>query len=126
MNNCLYYKGYSSFEFQSNLTIDHIPFILICLVTKGCSIETGVWIAEEGNKVGYLIAKKGPFQCAKNCALTNGCIAWTFDVSFSGCWLMSEDYNPNHKGEKDGWISGTKSCGEGKYRCRLNVFRNCK
>ena len=91
------------------------------MATKGCAIETGVWIAEEGNKVGYMEVKNGPAECASKCTSTNGCIAWTFKVSYSGCWLMSDS---NHKGEKDGWISGTKSCGEGKYRCRLNVFRN--
>ena len=79
-------------------------------VLKGCKIETGVYISGDVGNVGYIQAKNGQYECASKCASTDGCTAWTFKVSNSGCWLKSESSNT---GRADGWITGTKSCGEG-------------
>ena len=80
------------------------------LVLKGCKIETGVYISGDAGNVGYIKAKNGQYECASKCASTDGCSAWTFKVSDSGCWLKSDS---SKKGRADGWITGTKSCGEG-------------
>ena len=62
-----------------------------------------------GNNVGeWFLAKDGLDECASRCALTSGCVAWTFLVSNSYCWLKSDD---SVKVQLDGWITGTKSCG---------------
>ena len=50
----------------------------------------------------------GQNGCASLCALTEECVAWTFNVSGSRCWLKSDD---SSKSNADGWITGTKECG---------------
>ena len=71
-------------------------------------IETGVYIAAGNNVEGEFVVEDGPHECASRCALTSGCVAWTFLVSTSSCWLKSDD---SEKYQEDGWITGTKSCG---------------
>ena len=87
---------------------DHVSFTSF-FVSKGCKIQTGVYI-NRGNDVGYIEAKNGQYECASKCASTNDCIEWTFKISNSGCWLKSDASN---KDTEEGWITGTKSCGEG-------------
>ena len=77
---------------------------------KGCVIETGVYIAAGNNVgVGGVVVKNGRNECASLCASTEECIAWTFKVSESRCWLKSDD---SSKANADGWITGTKGCGK--------------
>ena len=71
-------------------------------------IETGVYIAAGNSVEPNFLAKDGPYECASRCALTSGCVAWTFHFLTSYCWLKSDD---SQKGQLDGWITGTKSCG---------------
>ena len=84
---------------------------MINSLSKECLIESGTFISA-GDDVAYMKAKNGVDECASKCATTIGCVAWTFKISTSGCWLKSY---ASRKGKKDGWISGTKSCGEGRY-----------
>ena len=51
---------------------------------------------------------KGQNECASRCAVTKECVAWTFKVSESRCWLKSDD---GSKSNADDWITGTKECG---------------
>ena len=76
---------------------------------KGCVTETGVYI-NAGNNVGVggIVVGNGQNGCASLCALTEECVAWTFNVSGSRCWLKSDD---SSKSNADGWITGTKECG---------------
>ena len=79
---------------------------------KACVIEPGVFITAGNNvKEGDV---NGPEECASRCALTSGCVAWTFLASDSYCWLKSD---ASEKGKSDGWITGTKSCG---FKCRCS------
>ena len=77
---------------------------------KECVMETEVFICN-GNDVGVkgFEVKNGQNECASVCALTEECLAWTFLVSASRCWLKSDD---SCKGNADGWITGTKECGK--------------
>ena len=74
-----------------------------------------------GNNVEeWFQAKDGLDECASRCALTSGCVAWTFRVSTSSCWLKSDD---SEKFQSDGWITGTKSCGfKSKYSKKSFVY----
>ena len=75
---------------------------------KGCAIETGVYISEGNNVVaGGMIVENGQNECAWLCSLYEECVAWTFKVSWSKCWLKSDD---SSKGKDDDWITGTKEC----------------
>ena len=72
----------------------------------------GVYIGA-GNNVGVqgIVVENGQNECASLCALTEECVAWTFNEHFenvSRCWLKSDD---SIKGNADGWITGTKECG---------------
>jgi len=80
---------------------------------NGCVIETGVYIYS-GNNVGKLHVENGTEECASQCALTEGCVAWTLDVHQSYCWLKSDDSN---KGEAEGWTTGIKECGSNENAC---------
>ena len=76
---------------------------------KGCVIERGVYITAGNNVgVGGVVVKNGQNECALLCASTEECLAWTFKVSESSCWLKSDD---SSKGHADGWITGNKECG---------------
>ena len=71
------------------------------------------------------MVKNGQDECASLCASTEECLAWTFKVSESSCWLKSDD---SSKGNADGWITGTKECGnrgmfELQVLCNNNMFR---
>jgi len=79
----------------------------------GCVIETGVYISA-GNNVGQLHVENGTEECASQCALTEGCVAWTLNVHQSYCWLKSDDSN---KGEAEGWTTGIKACGSNENAC---------
>ena len=82
---------------------------LIDSFLKGCIIEMGVYIGA-GNNVGVqgIVVENGQNECASLCALTENCVAWTFNISSSSCWLKSDD---SIKLNADGWITGTKECG---------------
>ena len=85
---------------------------LIDSFLKGCIIEIGVYIGA-GNNVGGqgFVVENGQNECASLCALTEECVAWTFNAwtfNASICWLKSDD---RIKGNADGWITGTKECG---------------
>ena len=87
-------------------------FLIINLIDsflKGCIIETGVYIGA-GNNVGFggTVVENGQNDCASLCALTEKCVAWTFHISTSSCWLKSDE---SIKANADGWITGTKECG---------------
>jgi len=84
---------------------------------SGCVIETGVYIAT-GNNVGDMYVENGIEECASQCALTDECVAWTFNVQSSYCWLKSDD---SSKGEEEGWTTGTKACGLSTYPHRLSA-----
>ena len=56
--------------------------------------------------------ENGTEECAAQCALTEGCVAWTLNVHQSFCWLKSDDSN---KGEAEGWTTGLKECGASTY-----------
>ena len=71
----------------------------------------GVYI-ESGNEVKHL-ANVDEKDCALQCSLTEGCIAWTFRISSSQCWLKSDD-SQKRKG-KD-WITGAKCGVPSKYQ----------
>ena len=71
-------------------------------------IETGVYIWMGNNVEEKFLAEGGQKECASRCALTIGCVGWTFQISNSYCYLKSDD---SKKGKSDDWISGTKSCG---------------
>lgn len=79
--------------------------------SKACIIENGVYIAA-GNDVKVMKVGRGHNECASNCASTKGCVAWTFKISTSYCWLKSDE---SSKGKAEDWMTGTKSCGLGKY-----------
>ena len=82
---------------------------LIDSFLKGCIIEIGVYIGA-GNNVGGqgFVVENGQNECASLCALTEECVAWTFKVSGSRCWLKSDD---SSKSNAHGWITGIKECG---------------
>ena len=71
-------------------------------------IETDVFIYAGNNVKDMFLAENGPDECASQCALTSGCVAWTFRISESYCWLKSDD---SEKGQAGNWITGTRSCG---------------
>jgi len=75
-----------------------------------CKIETGVYIERGNNVQGKYKYKIGQGECARKCASTNGCVAWTFSIASSTCWLKSD---ASQKGRGNGWITGTKACGYG-------------
>lgn len=79
--------------------------------SKGCKIENGVYIVA-GNDVKNITVESGHGECASNCASTKGCLAWTFQTSHSHCWLKSDE---SSKGKGEGWMTGSMSCGPGKY-----------
>ena len=57
-------------------------------------------------------------ECVLKCANTVECRAWTYKVSLlegkskHACWLKSDE---SRKGKDDDYITGTKSCGPGKF-----------
>ena len=59
-----------------------------------------------------MVVKNGHDECASNCDSTDGCVAWTLKISESYCWLKSAC---SDKVRKNGWITGTKACGSGRY-----------
>ena len=71
-------------------------------------IENGVYIESGNNVKDKFLAKPGYEECASQCALTPGCVGWTFNTFNSYCWLKADD---SKKGRGDDWITGTKSCG---------------
>ena len=75
---------------------------------KACVYETGVFINAGNNVKDTFLAENGPDECASHCALTSGCVGWTFKISDSKCWLKSDD---SEKSQARNWITGTKSCG---------------
>ena len=75
---------------------------------KACVIETGVFIWAGNDVRDKFLAEDGWEECASQCALTSGCVVWTFKISNSYCWLKSDD---SEKGSSADWITGTKSCG---------------
>ena len=85
---------------------------LIDSFSKGCIIQMGVYIGRGNNiAVGgkwWFVVENGHNECASQCTLTENCVAWTFNISSSSCWLKSDD---SIKVNADGWITGTKECG---------------
>lgn len=75
-----------------------------------------------GNDVGdgLIVVENGQNECASLCSSTEECVAWTFKVSGSKCWLKSDD---SSKGNNDGWITGTKDCGNySRGMCKSKSF----
>ena len=79
---------------------------------KGCVIEPGVFICAGNDLRTLTISNKEAgeehYECAMQCASTEGCVGWTFSIATLRCWLKSDD---SCKGNLDGWISGNKDCG---------------
>ena len=65
--------------------------------------------------------ENGTEECASQCFLTEGCVAWTLKVQSSHCWLKSDDSNKSNKDEGEGWITGLKECGASTYPSTLSV-----
>ena len=55
----------------------------------------GVYIGRGNNiAVGgkwWFVVENGQNECASQCTLTEKCVAWTFNISSSSCWLKSDD-----------------------------------
>ena len=96
-----------SIAIYSSSKVDIIIFIWVNLFLKGCLIENGVYICN-GNDIYELEVEDGQNECAFQCALTEGCVAWTLRVSDSNCWLKSDS---SCKGTEKGWVTGSKACG---------------